>query len=183
MPAPEGVKKIRTNIGDAVNKGVEFFAEFDFIRAFNDSAKVSASVFVNCSYIDAVYVRSREANYIDKKVEYVSPVLLRGGLKIRHDRWSAQVQASYNSSQFSDASNAVEASGDAVIGEIPAYFVVDFSARYALRKYFQFEAGVNNLLNAQYYTRRATAYPGPGILPSDGVNFYVTLQFQLAKNK
>lgn len=181
--APEGVKKIRTNIGDAVNKGVEFFAEFDFIRAFNDSAKVSASVFVNCSYIDAVYVRSREANYIDKKVEYVSPVLLRGGLKIRHDRWSAQVQASYNSSQFSDASNAVEASGDAVIGEIPAYFVVDFSARYALRKYFQFEAGVNNLLNAEYYTRRATAYPGPGILPSDGVNFYVTLQFQLAKNK
>lgn len=181
--APEGVKKIRTNIGDAVNKGIEFFAEFDFIRAFNDSAKVSASVFVNCSYIDAVYVRSREANYVGKKVEYVSPVLLRGGLKIRHDRWSAQIQGSYNSSQFSDASNAVEASGDAVIGEIPAYFVLDFSARYALKKYFQFEAGVNNMLNAQYYTRRATAYPGPGILPSDGVNFYVTLQFQLAKNK
>lgn len=181
--APEGVKKIRTNIGDAVNKGIELFAEFDYIKAFNDSAKVSSSVFVNCSYIDARYIRSLEPNYIGKQVEYVSPVLLRGGIKLRHDRWSVQVQGSYNSRQFADASNAVEPSGDAVIGEIPAYLVVDLSARCSLRKHFQLEAGVNNLLNASYYTRRATAYPGPGILPSDGINFYATLQFKIGTGK
>lgn len=181
--APQGVKKVRTNIGDAVNMGVELFAEFDYIKAFNDSAKVSSSVFVNVSFIDARYVRSLEPNYIGRQVEYVSPVLLRGGIKVRHDRWQIQVQGSYNSPQFADASNAVEPSGDAVIGEIPAYFVVDFSARYALRRHFQFEAGVNNLLNASYYTRRATAYPGPGILPSDGINFYATLQFKIGTGK
>ena len=176
-------KKIRTNIGDAVNRGVECFVEFDYIKAFNDSAKVSSSVFVNFSYIDAAYIRSSEPNYVGKKVEYVSPVLLRGGLKVRNDRWQAQLQGSYNSAQFSDASNAVEAKGDAVIGEIPAYFVMDFSARYAFKRFFQLEAGVNNCLNASYYTRRATAYPGPGILPSDGRNFYFTLQFKIGEGK
>jgi Fe(3+) dicitrate transport protein len=109
--------------------------------------------------------------------------LLRAGLKIRSDRWSAQLQGSYNSSQFADASNAIEPSGDAVIGQIPAYFVVDFSARYAFKRFFQVEFGINNMLNSSYYTRRATAYPGPGILPSDGINFYTTLQFKLGEGK
>jgi len=181
--APEGVKKIRTNIGDAVNTGVECFVEFDYIKAFNDSAKVSSSVFVNFSYINATYIRSKEPNYINKKVEYVSPILLRGGLKVRHERWQVQAQGSYNSAQFTDASNSIEPSGDAVIGEIPAYFVLDFSARYAFKRFFQLEAGINNCLNASYYTRRATAYPGPGILPSDGRNFYFTLQFKIGEGK
>ena len=177
--APKGDKKIRTNIGDAVNLGLEFFAEFDFIKAFRDSSNIGASIFVNASYIDATYVRSLEPNYVGNKVEYVSPILIRSGLKVKSNKWQFQVQGSYNSAQFSDASNAIEPSGDAVIGEIPAYFVMDFSARYQFRKYFQLEAGVNNLLNNQYYTRRATAYPGPGILPSDGITFYGTIQFQI----
>ena len=181
--APQGNGKVRTNIGDARNTGVEFFTEWDFIKTFNDSAKISSSIFVNFSYIDATYIRSEEANYVGKKVEYVSPVLLRGGLKVRHERWQVQLQGSYNSAQFSDASNAVAPSGDAVIGEIPAYFVMDFSARYAFKRFFQLEAGVNNCLDASYYTRRATAYPGPGILPSDGRNFYFTLQFKIGEGK
>ncbi len=182
-PEPNGVKKVRTNIGDAVNLGAELFVEFDFIKVFNDSAKVSSSIFVNASYIQATYIRSKEPNYVGKEVEYVSPVLLRGGLKVRHEKWQVQVQGSYNSEQFTDASNAIEPSGDAVIGQIPAYFVLDFSARYAFPRFFQLEAGVNNCLNASYYTRRATAYPGPGILPSDGRNFYFTLQFKFGEGK
>lgn len=181
--APEGVKKIRTNIGDAMNRGIELFAEFDYIRAFNDSARISSSVFVNFSYIDATYIRSRETNYIGKKVEYVSPVLLRAGLKVRGERWMAQAQISYNSPQYSDASNAKEPSGDALIGEVPSYTVIDCSARYALRKYVQLECGVNNLLNTAYYTRRATAYPGPGILPSDGIYVYTTLQIKIGERR
>jgi Fe(3+) dicitrate transport protein len=178
--APEGDKKIRTNIGDAVNYGIEFFSEFDFIRAFRDSSKIGGSVFINASYIQATYVRSREKNYVGNQVEYVSPVLIRGGLKIRSKNWQLQTQASYNSAQFSDASNAIQPSGDAVIGEIPAYLVVDLSARYSFKYGLQLELGVNNLLNNQYYTRRATAYPGPGILPSDGIMIYGTLQYKFS---
>src|SRR3989338_8441444 len=51
---------------------------------------------LNFSYIDAKYLRSKESNYVGKNVEYVSPVLLRAGLKIRHDRWNVQLQGSYN---------------------------------------------------------------------------------------
>lgn len=182
-PEPDGVKKIRTNIGDAVNMGVELFLEWDFIKTWNDSARTSATIFLNFSYINAQYVRSKEANYIGKKVEYVSPVLMRSGLKIRNEKWQIQVQGSWNSAQFSDASNAIEASGDAVIGKIPSYFVMDFSARYVLPKGFQVEAGITNLLNNQYYTRRATAYPGPGILPADGITFYGTLQYCFSVKK
>jgi Fe(3+) dicitrate transport protein len=182
-PEPNGVKKIRTNIGDAVNKGVELFLEWDFIKTWADSARTSATTFVNFSYIHAQYIRSKEANFVGKKVEYVSPILLRSGFKIRNEKWQFQVQGSWNSAQFSDASNAVEPSGDAVIGEIPGYFVMDLSARYTLTHGFQLETGVTNLLNNHYYTRRATAYPGPGILPADGITIYGTLQYCFSAKK
>jgi Fe(3+) dicitrate transport protein len=28
--------------------------------------------------------------------------------------------------------------------------------------------GFNNLLDERYFTRRASSYPGPGLIPSDG---------------
>jgi Fe(3+) dicitrate transport protein len=178
-PQPNSTKKIRTNIGNALNAGVECFVEFDFIKALIDSSKIGSSIFVNFSYIHATYISSREKSYVGKQVEYVSPLMFKTGLKVRAKNWQVQIQGSYNSAQFSDATNSKEGSGDAVIGEIPAYFVMDLSARYSFRKYFQLEAGVNNLLNSSYYTRRATAYPGPGILPSDGITIYGTLQFTI----
>lgn len=182
-PLPNSVKRIRTNIGNALNLGVEFFTEFDFLKMINDSSKIGSSIFINCSYIDATYISSREAGYVGKKVEYVSPFMCRIGLKIRTESWQFQIQGSYNAAQFSDATNSVEPSGDAVIGQIPAYYVVDLSARYKFPRFFQLEAGITNLLNQSYYTRRATAYPGPGILPSDGIGFYGTLQFTFEVKK
>jgi len=57
---------------------------------------------------------------------------------------------------------------------------MDFSARYAFKKRFQLELGVTNFTNNKYFTRRATGYPGPGILPSDGIGGYFTLQYQFS---
>jgi Fe(3+) dicitrate transport protein len=111
----------------------------------------------------------------------VSPIILKSGLRYRYKGWNFQVQGSYNSAQFADASNSIIPSGDAVIGEVPAYFVFDASGRYTFTKYFQVEFGVNNFTNQSYFTRRATGYPGPGILPSDGISAYVTVQFQISK--
>jgi Fe(3+) dicitrate transport protein len=177
-PKAGTVQKERTNIGDAQNYGVEVFTEIDFIKMRNDSSKHSLSLFVNGAFINANYIRSKEANFIDKKVEYVSSFIFKSGIKYRYEGWSFQLQGSYNSQQFSDASNSVIPSGDAVIGLIPSYFVMDFSARYTMKKRFQFELSVNNLTNASYFTRRASGYPGPGILPSDGIGAYFTLQYQ-----
>ena len=46
-------------------------------------------------------------------------------------------------------------------------------------KNISFEAGVNNLFNEKYFTRRATGYPGPGIIPSAPQNSYLTIQIRL----
>jgi Fe(3+) dicitrate transport protein len=182
-PKPGTVYKERTNIGNALNAGIEAFAEIDLFKAFNDSAKSSLNLFVNMAYIRSEYIESKEKNYIGKQVEYVSPVVLKTGLKWRNEKLAFQVQMSYNSEQFSDASNSIEPSGDAVIGLVPSYIVFDFSGRYSITKQFQVEIGVTNFTNETYFTRRATAYPGPGILPSDGISGYLTLQYQFKAKK
>ncbi len=182
-PKPGTVYKERTNIGNALNAGIEAFAEIDLFKALNDSAKSSLNLFVNMAYIRSEYIESKEKNYIGKQVEYVSPVVLKTGLKWRNEKLAFQVQMSYNSEQFSDASNSIEPSGDAVIGLVPSYMVFDFSGRYSITKQFQVETGVTNFTNETYFTRRATAYPGPGILPSDGISCYLTLQYQFKAKK
>lgn len=182
-PKAGTVIKERTNIGNAQNYGLELFTEIDLIRAFRDSSRHSFSIFLNASYINANYISSKEANYVGKKVEYVSSVMLKSGLAYRFAGWSIQVQGAYNSSQFADASNSVEPSGDAVIGLIPAYTVFDFSARHRFKQHFDIEIGVNNFTNQKYFTRRATGYPGPGILPSDGISAYLTLQYTFRVNR
>lgn len=180
-PKPMSIKKERTNIGDAQNYGLEIFMEMDWAKLVSDSKKWSVKTFINTSYIDANYISSREPNFIDNRVEYVSRIMLKTGLNIEYKNWSWKAQFSYNSEQFSDASNAVEPSGDAVIGVVPAYHIFDFSGRYKFEKHFQIEFGVNNFTNQKYFTRRATGYPGPGILPSDGINAYVTIQYKFLK--
>lgn len=55
---------------------------------------------------------------------------------------------------------------------------MDLSLRYTY-EVFQFEFGVNNLTNKLYFTRRATGYPGPSIIPSPVRNYYFTLQIRI----
>ena len=55
---------------------------------------------------------------------------------------------------------------------------MDISGKINFKK-IQVEFGVNNLTNEIYFTRRATAYPGPGIIPSQPRNFYLGLQIVL----
>jgi Fe(3+) dicitrate transport protein len=54
---------------------------------------------------------------------------------------------------------------------------VDLSGRYVFNSMFILSAGVSNLTNTSYSTRRASAYPGPGKIPSDGRRVQVGLGF------
>ena len=80
----------------------------------------------------------------------------------------------YISSQFTDATNAIE-SNLSVIGQLPEYTVLDISGAYNWKR-IRVEYGINNVLNKSYFTRRATGYLGPGIIPSPRRNFYLTLE-------
>ena len=84
---------------------------------------------------------------------------------------------SFVSDQFTDSSNAIEGNLSGVIGLIPSYSLLDLSGSYSLNN-FKLEFGINNLLNEAYFTRRATGYPGPGIIPSPNRNIYISTQIK-----
>lgn len=169
--------RYRTNISDSRNIGAECFAEIDFIKLFKKTSKHQLSYFVNASYTDARYVNSQESAYRNKLVELVPQNILRSGLTYKFKNFSTTIQGSYTSEQYSDATNS-KTSTNAITGIIPTYTICDFSAQYTF-KMLNLSAGVNNFTNESYFTRRADGYPGPGILPSDPINYYITLQLKL----
>ncbi len=168
--------RYRTNIGASRNVGLETFAELDWAKLYNKESRHKISTFVNFAWTDAIYQSPNKA-YNNKKVEYVPKIILRTGLTYGIKKFSVTCQYSYVSEQFSDATNA-KTSSSGLYGIIPSYSVVDLSANYSW-KIWALSAGVNNALNAKYFTRRAEGYPGPGILPADPINFYFTLQIKL----
>ncbi|MBL7936551.1 MAG: TonB-dependent receptor, partial [Bacteroidia bacterium] len=169
--------RYRTNISDSRNMGAECFAELDLIKLFKKQAKHQLSYFINASYTDARYISSQQSGFNNKLVELVPTSILRSGLTYKYKKFSTTVQGSYTGEQFADASNS-KFSTNAITGIIPAYTICDFSAQYTF-KMINLSAGVNNFTNEIYFTRRAEGYPGPGILPSDPINFYITLQVKL----
>lgn len=166
----------RGNIGRAVVHGLEAYGEADLMGLFYaDKPDWSAVVFNNMALITSEYKRSEEPGVVGNRVEFVPSLNLKSGVRLGYRDFRISFQFTYLSDQYTDATNAADGGVSAVIGEIPAYNILDLSASYQFRQ-FRIEANVNNLADRMYYTRRATGYPGPGILPSDGRSFFLTLQ-------
>ncbi len=170
--------RLRTNISDARNIGLETFAELNFWRFLlpRDSA-TRLSFFVNASFIDARYVHTDEPSIRNRRVEFVAPVTLRTGLSFARGPIRANLNWAFTAEHFTDATNA-RRTASAVNGIIPAYTVADLSLAYRWR-FLTFEASCNNLFDQRYFTRRAEAYPGPGIIPADGRSFFATVEVRI----
>jgi Fe(3+) dicitrate transport protein len=174
---PQGVKSERGNVGDAIMYGIESLVDFNLSRVvFNDNA-FTLNTFINLSLIDSKYLNSLTPGLKGNKVEFVPNTNFKTGLKLGYKNFLTNLQFTYLSSQFTDASNAVSGGLSGVIGKIPSYHILDLSASY-IYKNLKLELGVNNATNNFYFTRRATGYPGPGIIPSPNRNFYTTLEFK-----
>jgi len=170
--------RYRTNVADADIFGMEAFAEVDLIKAFiNRASQNQLSLFTNVALIDATYAESEENGIEGNEVELVPSVNVKAGLTYRKGNFAAAYQVSYVGEHFSDATNAVQ-TPTAIEGIIPAYHVMDLSLQYSLKRY-RFEGGINNLSDQRYFTRRATGYPGPGIIPSVARNYYITVGIEL----
>lgn len=177
--ASNRVVRERTNIGHAVMAGVECYLEYDVLKAFVPTAKNWAgTLFTNSAYIHSRYVSSGITAVQGNEVEFVPKFNFKGGARVSYKKFKASFQYTHLTQQFSDATNAVDGGVSGVVGIIPSYSVMDlgFSYEYGIVK---IEANINNITNQYYYTRRATGYPGPGILPSDGRAFYLTLQVKI----
>jgi Fe(3+) dicitrate transport protein len=170
--------RYRTNIADSRNTGVECFAEADIWRIVaRQESKNSLLLFSNIAFVDARYIHAVDRAIENNKVEMAPPFMLRGGLTFKRSGFRGTLQGSYVAEHYTDATNAIRVAG-AVNGIIPGYHVIDFSAGYTYKS-VSIEASCNNLLNAMYFTRRADSYPGPGIIPSDGRSFYITLGIKI----
>ncbi|MWW25399.1 TonB-dependent receptor domain-containing protein [Algibacter lectus] len=171
------IKNERGNIGDAVMYGVESLFDFNLKKIFNLNNNVKLNYFINTSVINSEYTNSEKAGVKGNKVEFVPDLNLKMGLNGGYKNLLANIQYSYLGSQFTDATNSIEASESGVVGEIPEYDILDVSLSYSYKN-FKLETGVNNVLDNAYFTRRATGYPGPGIIPSSPRNWYTTLQIK-----
>lgn len=172
------VYRFTTNVGTTRSIGVEWFTEADLFTAFNIQERAgNLNVFVSAGYTNAIYIKSNFTRVIGNSLEFAPPVTVRGGITYRYKKFSSTIQCAYTASQFTEATNTTF-TANAVNGEIPAYYVLDFSAQYAF-KCVKLMAGINNLSNNRYFTRRAVSYPGPGIIPAEPLTFYITLGIRL----
>ncbi len=173
-----GVKSVRDNVGDAVFYGIESMIDLNIKEFTNLSYQHRLNLFINISNIKSNYTKSDQAGIKNNKIEYVPEINLKTGLNFGYKRTNTSLQYSYISEQYSDASNAVVGNSSGIIGLIPEYSIVDFSFSYKLNK-IKVETGVNNLLDKEYFSRRAVGYPGPGIIPSPNRNYYLSLEIKI----
>ena len=170
------VKSERGNIGDARIYGLESLIDFNLTK--NMSKTFKCSYYINTSFINSEYIRSKENGIKGNTVEFIPHINLKTGLSIKYKSIESGILFTYLSQQYTDATNAIESNLSGIIGEIPEYQVLDLSLAYTKGKY-KIESGINNVLNQSYFTRRATGYPGPGIIPSPPKNYYLTLEINL----
>ena len=174
---PDGnVKSERGNVGNAQILGFENLIDFNLKKILTLNNNNEMNFFINYSFINSKYLESEEIGIEGKSVEFVPDHNLKTGIKYGFKNLSINFQYLYMSSQFTDSSNAINGNLSGVIGEIPSYRIADLSFSYNAKK-ISYEFGVNNLLNEKYFTRRATGYPGPGIIPSSPRNYYLTLEY------
>jgi len=167
----------KTNTGDSRTNGVELFIQYK--RPLG--AHASAGVFTSTSYMDAVYTDGKLAtgtgntSVKGNRLEAVPTWITRNGLEFMYRGLSATVLYSYTSGTYSDALNTRIPSSNGARGYTPEYGIWDLNLGVQTNSVISIRAGVNNLFNKSYFTKRPSFYPGPGIWPADGRNLYVTI--------
>ena len=171
------VKSERGNVGNASIYGFESLVDVNLTKLLNIDPIYGASLFANTSIIDSKYTASSINGITGKKVEFVPKVNLKTGFKFTYKDFASSIQYTFLSEQFTDASNSIDSNLSGIIGVLPSYDVLDLSFSYKYQN-FKIESGINNVLNSAYFTRRATGYPGPGIIPSPPRNSYITIEWK-----
>lgn len=180
----------RTNVGNSIARGVESFVEFNPVKAFSKNLRyVSVSVFASVGYSDARYddfvLTTRQSNALvprvlsGNRVEHAPVWIARYGIHYFYKGLTATMQWSYVSEAYSDANNTRIPTANGLNGLIPAYHIGDISLTYRFWEKYNVRAGLNNITDAVYFTRRAGGYPGPGLMPADGRNLFVSFGARL----
>jgi Fe(3+) dicitrate transport protein len=189
----QGTFLFRTNLGETVNKGIEGFANLNITRLFEiEKPYGNLDFFASVSFIDSRYTDFRifstpsapnftitETNLSGNRVENAPRYIHNFGLSWTNNNISATAQYRMSGRIFTDANNTTTPSANGVTGVLDDYRVFDLSTEYKFLKNYNIRAGINNLFDEEYATRRAGGYPGPGILPGEGRTFYISIGAKL----
>lgn len=190
----KGIYLYRTNLGETVNKGIESFVNLNITKLFEiEKPYGNLDVFATMSFIDSrytdfnVYTTSGTApnititktNLAGNRVENAPRYIHNFGISWGNNNISATVQYRISGKIFTDANNTVTPSANGITGLLENYNVLDLSTEYKFLKNFNIRAGMNNITNNAYATRRAGGYPGPGIIPGEGRTAYISIGAKL----
>lgn len=173
---------IRTNIGDALTRGVEAFVEWYLPLSWQHG---SVSLFTSTAFMDARYngasIRSGNENInIDgNKVESTPELISRNGLNFNFRAGSISLLYSYTADSFADALNTRKPSTNGAVGVVPAYSLFDINSTWRITASVKVRVNINNVFDEKYFTKRPQFYPGPGIWPSDGRSVVITAGIRL----
>jgi Fe(3+) dicitrate transport protein len=179
---------LRTNVGNSISRGTEWLVEFSPVKAFLPGSRFgNITIFSSMAFIDARYgdfrvvTRNTTTNTLEettlknRRVENAPQRILRNGITYAYKKITVTLQHNYTGQAFSDANNTIAPTANGINGLIPAYQIVDVAGTYKFSERFFVKAGINNLFNEKYFTRRAGGYPGPGIMPAEPRNFFITV--------
>ena len=172
----------RTNMGNSLSKGAEVFIQADW--SLGNKAGISlftSTAFIQARYINAsVKAGSSNIDISGNKVESAPGVITRNGTTLRVDRLTVSALYSYTGETFADPLNTiVPPPTTGAVGLVPSYGILDVNASYRITTNLQAKMNVNNITNRQYFTKRPSFYPGPGVWPSEGRSFTVSLGIHL----
>lgn len=190
----QGTYLYRTNLGETRNKGIEGFVDVNITKMIGvEKPYGNLDVFASMSFIDSRYVDFKttttngsapnvvitETNLAGNQVENAPRYIHNFGISWGNNNFSATVQYKMSGKIFTDANNTVAPSSNGQTGILDSYKIVDFSSEYNFLKNYNLRAGVNNVFDKSYATRRSGGYPGPGILPGEGRTFYISIGAKL----
>ena len=164
----------RTNVANSVHQGLESYVELTpvAIGGEDGAPRRSVTVFNSLALIDARYT---SGEFDGRRVEYAPRTVERAGLTLASGPLGMTLLGSHVGSAYGDANNTIR-SDDAVVGRIPAYTVLDWSGTVRVGDRWRIQAGLNNLADRKYFTRRTDEYPGPGIIPAIGRSGYLSVR-------
>lgn len=147
--------QLQANAGDANYYGVEAAGSFDVVDFFdtqNDTNYVDQignfSLFANASILSAEFT---SGSFNGNTPSYAPTMIWKwGGIWDWKDRVRLSMIGQFNSKQYWQDSNT---SNGNVPSQIPAFMVWDLSAEFVVTDNISVLGGINNLFNANYFSR------------------------------
>jgi Fe(3+) dicitrate transport protein len=165
-----------------LTKGAEIFLQADWLF----TNRIGLTLFTSTAFLHARYTNAivksgnNNINIDGNKVESAPDLITRSGVSIRYRKLSFSLMYSYTSESYADALNTVEPlKTTGAVGLVPSYGLLDFNSSFRFTRNLEARVNINNLFDKQYFTKRPTFYPGPGIWPSDGRNASVSVLIRI----